>query len=393
MAGPRIILFLGKGGVGKTTAAAATALRAAQRGYRTVVLSTDAAHSLADSFNTPLGNEPTAIAPNLWGQETDVYYNLSRYWGVVQEWIKALMAWRGIDELVADEIAVLPSMEELSNLLWINHHHQEGEYDVIIVDCAPTAATLRLLSFPDAASWWVDRILPLHRRLMGLVRPVVRSFSDMPLPSEDVYAAGEDLIRRLAQLRSFLADTETSSVRLVLNLEKMVIKETQRTFTYLNLYGYATDAILCNRLLPQQVRDRFFEAWKESQDYYLEAVKEAFSPLPILGVPLLNQEVVGLPMLEQVAAALYGEGDPTAILYRGQSHEFTQEDGRYVLTIALPFASKEEISLVRTGDELIVRVGRERRNIILPRAFHGLSPVSARLRDDKLRITFAPQEP
>ncbi|KPK21548.1 MAG: arsenic-transporting ATPase, partial [Dehalococcoidia bacterium SM23_28_1] len=254
----RIILFTGKGGVGKTTMAAATALRASQLGHRTVVLSTDAAHSLADSFDLPLGPEPAPVAANLWGQETDVYYNLEKYWGTVQQWLRALLSWRGLDELVADEVATLPGMDELSNLLWINEHYASGRYEVIIVDCAPTGETLRLLSFPDIAGWWVEKILPVHRRMVKVIRPMVRPFSDIPLPTDEVYGAGEDLFRRLEELRALLNSVDETSVRLVLNPEKMVIKEAQRTFTYLNLYGYATDAVICNRLIPAEVEDRYF---------------------------------------------------------------------------------------------------------------------------------------
>jgi len=238
--------------------AAATALRASQLGHRTVVLSTDAAHSLADSFDLPLGPEPAPIAANLWGQETDIYYNLEKYWGKVQEWVRALLSWRGLDELVADEVATLPGMDELSNLLWINDHYASGRYDVIIVDCAPTGETLKLLSFPDIAGWWVEKFLPVHRRMVKVIRPMVRPFSDMPLPTDEVYGAGEDLFRRLEELRALLASVDETSVRLVLNPEKMVIKEAQRTFTYLNLYGYATDAVICNRLIPAEVEDCYF---------------------------------------------------------------------------------------------------------------------------------------
>jgi arsenite-transporting ATPase len=384
----RIILFTGKGGVGKTTAAAATALRASQLGYRTVVLSTDAAHSLADSFDLPLGPEPAPIAANLWGQETDVYYNLEKYWGTVQQWLRALLSWRGLDELVADEVATLPGMDELSNLLWINDHYASGQYDVIIVDCAPTGETLRLLSFPDIAGWWVEKILPVHRRMVKVIRPMVRPFSDIPLPTDEVYVAGEDLFRRLEELGTLLGSVDETSVRLVLNPEKMVIKEAQRTFTYLNLYGYATDAVICNRLIPAEVEDCYFQGWKTAQEQYFRLIQECFSPLTVFTAPLMEQEVVGLEMLGRVAAALYDEKDPTQLFFRGPVQEVTSEDGRYVLTIALPFVSKEQLSLTRAGDELIINVGSFKRSIILPRILHGLSTLGAKFEGNKLRIAF-----
>lgn len=384
----RVILFTGKGGVGKTTVAAATALCSARLGHRTIVLSTDAAHSLGDSFDVSLGPEPRQIGDNLWAQETDVEYNLRKYWGTVEQWLRALLQWRGLDELVADEIAILPGMDELSALLWINQHCASGDYEVVVVDCAPTGETLKLLSFPDVAGWWVEKMLPIHRRVVGVLRPVIRPFTDLPLPGDDVYAAGEDLFRRLEELHALLADPDTSSVRLVVNAEKMVIKEAQRTFTYLNLYGYATDAVVCNRLLPQEVQDGYFQAWKVTQQEHFRVIQESFSPLPIFTLPLMEQEVVGTKMLEKVAAALYGDEDPTRLFVRGPVQEVVSEDGRYVLTIALPFVTKEELSLVRNADELVVHAGNFKRNIILPHLLQGLPALGAKFEGNQLRISF-----
>jgi len=384
----RVILLTGKGGVGKTTVAAATALRSARLGYRTVVLSTDAAHSLGDSFDIPLGPEPKAIGDKLWAQETDVEYNLRKHWGIVEQWLRSLLQWRGLDELVADEIAILPGMDELSALLWVNQHCGSGDFDVVIVDCAPTGETLKLLSFPDVAGWWVEKMLPIHRRVVGVLRPVIRPFTNLPLPGDDVYDAGEDLFRRLEGLHALLADPDVSSVRLVLNPEKMVIKEAQRTFTYLNLYGYATDAVVCNRLLPEAVQDGYFQAWKIAQQEHFRVIQESFSPLPVFTVPLMEQEVVGTVMLEKVAAALYGDEDPTRLFVRGPVQEVVSEDGRYVLTIALPFVTKEELSLVRNADELVVHAGSFKRNIILPHLLQGLPVLGAKFEGDKLRISF-----
>jgi arsenite/tail-anchored protein-transporting ATPase len=384
----RVILFTGKGGVGKTTVAAATALHSARLGHRTVVLSTDAAHSLGDSFDVSLGPEPKQIGDKLWAQETDVEYNLRKHWGTVEEWLRSLLQWRGLDELVADEIAILPGMDELSALLWISQHCGSGDYDLVIVDCAPTGETLKLLSFPDVAGWWVEKMLPIHRRVVGVLRPVIRPFTDLPLPGDDVYAAGEDLFRRLEELHALLADPDISSVRLVVNAEKMVIKEAQRTFTYLNLYGYATDAVVCNRLLPQEVQDDYFRAWKVTQQEHLRVIQESFSPLPIFALPLMEQEVVGIEMLEKVAAALYGDEDPTRLFVRGPVQEVVSEDGRYVLTIALPFVTKEELSLVRNADELVVHAGNFKRNIILPHLLQRLPALGAKFEGNQLRISF-----
>jgi arsenite-transporting ATPase len=267
-----------------------------------------------------------------------------------------------------------------------------GEYDVIIVDCAPTGETLRLLSFPEIMRWWMHRIFPLERAAARVARPVIGRFTDLPLPGDEVFSAVKDLFLKLDRMREILTDGRTSSVRLVVNPEKMVIKEAQRTFTYLNLYGYCTDLVVCNRIIPESVKDAYFESWKESQERYYVQIEEGFSPLPILRAPLMAQEVVGLEMLERFGQALYDDSDPTELKYEGQAHEIRQEDGIYTLTLALPFTSKEEISLSQIGDELLIQVGSYKRNLILPRALLGLESQGARLDGDRLFIRFAPPE-
>jgi len=388
----RVILYTGKGGVGKTSVAAATALRAAHLGYRTLVMSTDAAHSLGDSFDIPLGGEPVAIVGNLWGQELDVFREIDRHWGILQDWLKVLMAWRGLDEVVAEEMAVLPGMEELAGLLHLINYCDQGEYDVIVVDCAPTGETLRLLSFPDVARWWMHRIFPLERVAARIARPVLRRVTDLPLPDDEVFSAVKELFAKLEDMRGILTDPTTSSVRLVLNPERMVIKEAQRTFTYLNLYGYATDLVVCNRVIPEAVSDSYFQAWKETQERHYQQVEEAFAPLPILKAPLMEQEVLGLAMLERFGEAVYGTLDPTAVLYEGQIHQIRQEDSQYVLTLTVPFVTREEISLSQVGDELVVQVGNFKRNIILPRALAGMESQGAKLEGERLSIRFARSE-
>jgi arsenite/tail-anchored protein-transporting ATPase len=388
----RVILYTGKGGVGKTSVSAATALRAAHLGYRTLVMSTDAAHSLGDSFDMPLGGEPVAIVDNLWGQELDVFREIDRHWGTLQDWLKVLMAWRGLDEVVAEEMAVLPGMEELAGLLHLINYYDQGEYDVIVVDCAPTGETLRLLSFPDVARWWMHRIFPLERVAARIARPVLRRVTDLPLPDDEVFSAVKELFAKLEDMRGILTDPATSSVRLVLNPERMVIKEAQRTFTYLNLYGYATDLVVCNRVIPEAVSDSYFKAWKETQERHYQQVEEAFAPLPILKAPLMEQEVLGLAMLERFGDAVYGTLDPTAVLHEGQIHQIRQEDSQYVLTLTVPFVTREEISLSQVGDELVVQVGNFKRNIILPRALAGMESRGAKLEGERLSIRFARSE-
>ncbi len=385
----RIILYTGKGGVGKTTVAAATALRSARLGHRTLVMSTDSAHSLGDSFDVPVTGDLTPITENLWAQELDVFKEIDQHWGTLEEYIRIVMAWRGIDEVLAEEMAVLPGMEELAGLVHLIKYYEESDFDAVIVDCAPTGETLRLLSFPDVMRWWLHRIFPIQRTAARIARPVLTRVTDLPFPDDDVFEALKDLFERLDKMRDILTNPDISSVRLVLNAEKMVVKEAQRTFTYLNLYGYPSDLVVCNRLIPPDVTDAYFTSWKESQERYFALVEEGFAPLPILTAPLMDQEVVGLEMLDRFATALYGEDDPTLIRFRGQTQAVRQDDGDYVLTLLLPFTSKEDVSLSQLGDELVIHVGKNKRNVILPRVLVGMRTESAKLEDDRLTIRFA----
>jgi arsenite-transporting ATPase len=289
-------------------------------------------------------------------------------------------------------MAILPGMEELAGLVHLINYHQQAEYDVIVVDCAPTGETLRLLSFPDVTRWWLHRIFPIQRTAARIARPVLKRVTNLPFPEDEVFVALKELFTKLDRIREILTDAATCSVRLVLNPEKMVIKESQRTFTYLNLYGYATDLIICNRLIPQDVTDAYFSNWKDSQERYYALVEEAFSPLPILKAPLMEQEVVGMAMLERFADALYGDSDPTRVYFEGQRQDIRQEDGDYVLTLMLPFSRKEDIQLSQVGDELIVHVGNQKRNLILPRALAGLASEGAKLEGDRLTIRFVRPE-
>ncbi len=384
----RIILYTGKGGVGKTTIAAASALRSADMGRRTLVMSTDTAHSLSDSFDTPLSGEPTQLVPNLWGQETELTTTINKHWSTIWKWVSAILAWRGLGEMMADEMAVLPGMEELSNLLYIIDHAESGEYDTIMVDCAPTGETLRFLSFPEIFTWWMEKLFPIERQAVKLARPLLKSLLSMPVPDEEFFDSIQSLFPQLDSMRTLLTDPEKTSVRLVLNPEKMVIKETQRTFTYLNLYGYFTDLVICNRFIPESVTDHYFDYWKINQEQYYHTIEECFAPLPILTIPLMEQEVVGLDMLRSVADKLYGEHDPIEFFYRGKAQYIEKEDGSYILSFDLPYTSKEEISLMRSGDELIIRIGSYKRNIILPRTLVNLQAKRAKFENQKLVIRF-----
>src|SRR5687767_2475017 len=315
---PRTILYTGKGGVGKTSVAAATARRCAAAGLRTVVLSTDPAHSLSDSLEAPLGADPTHVGPNLFGQEVQAQEEMERNWDGVQGWLGDLLAERGIDRISAEELTVPPGMDELFSLLWIKRHWEDSEFDCVIVDCAPTGETLRLLSFPDVVTWWLERILPSQRRLA----PFARTLFDIPLPGEAVFEDVERLARNLVAMNGILRDRSRTSIRLVTSPDRMVVKESMRTFTYLNLYGYLTDAVVVNRLLPGE---GYFAAWSEVQQEQLELVRSAFEPVPVLTAPYLEREVVGPEMLDRLAGEVFGAGDPTAVLH---SHIAQEQIGR-----------------------------------------------------------------
>ncbi|MBV8772478.1 MAG: ArsA family ATPase, partial [Chloroflexi bacterium] len=387
----RIILYTGKGGVGKTSIAAATAVKAAARGTRTVVLSTDLAHSLGDSLGISLGPEPQKVSSNLWAQETDIYYNLKTHWGAVQAWLSALLLWQGsADPLIADEITVLPGMDELANLLWINRHRESGQYDLVIVDAAPTGETLRLLSFPHTMRWWMEHVFPIHRRLMGAARPLLRPLIDVPLPEDRVYATLETLFANLERLHTMLTDPRLTTVRLVVNPEKMVVAEAQRAHTYFQLFGYPTDLVIVNRVLPVDITDPFFAKWKDSQETHLNRIHEAFHPLQIKNVPLFEDEVVGIGPLSRMGDVLFGADDPTSIFFQGQTHTFHQlRDGTYALAIPMPFLTSQDVRLSQTGEDLFVRAGQYRRHLILPRALASYHATRAKFDEERktLRIT------
>jgi arsenite-transporting ATPase len=385
----RILLYTGKGGVGKTSIAAATAVRAADLGYRTLVMSTDTAHSLGDSLDRDLEPEPVQVAENLWGQEVDVHYSISTYWGRFQEYMASLLTRQGVEEIVADEVAIIPGLDEGASLLWLNRYVEENQFDVVVVDAAPTAETLRLLSLPETGRWWYERLFALGRGLGRALGPLAHPATGGALPNNDTLEAVNQLFDSLEQVRQILADPELTSVRLVINAEKMVIKETQRTYTYLNLYGYNTDVVVCNRLIPDEVTDPYFTAWKKLQQEHQALIREVFDPLPILNLPLFESEVGGFADLRRVANALYDERDPTQTFFEGRAHWVESvEDGGYDLVIQLPFVEKKDLDLTQKGDELTLRAGAYRRNFILPRTLWNRPITAARFAEGHLRVHF-----
>jgi len=386
----RILLYTGKGGVGKTSMSAATALRCSELGYRTIVVSTDPAHSLGDSFDQRIGPEPIELAPNLWGQEINLLHQMQRHWGRVQTYLSAIFAWRGMDSLVAEETSTLPGMEELASLMQIAYLAESDEYDVVVVDMAPTGSTLQLLAFPEMLSWYVEKLFPIERQAMKIARPIMRSVTDMPLPDDDLFDSVEELVADLNRLEKLITNPEISSVRLVLNPEKMVIKEARRAFTYLNLYGLSTDAVISNRYIPATVTDPYFDAWRESQAKYAELVEDSFTPLPIFKVPLLESEVVGQEMLRRVAEVTYNGQDLSTIFFKGKAQQVIKEGDDYLLLLPLPLLDKRDVNLHRgIHDELVVRIGNWKRHISLPQALIGRQIAGARYRDDQLEIRFS----
>ena len=384
----RIILYTGKGGVGKTTVAAATALKCSRLGYKTIVVSTDPAHSLRDSFNIELGPEPKKIGDNLFGQEIDVYYSVEKYWGKLTEYLQSLLGWMNVDDILAEEFSVFPGMEEISAFLWVNNHYHEADYDVIIVDSAPTGETLRLLSLPDIARWWLVKIFPIEKRVMKLIKPAVRVVSDMPLPQEETYDAIEILFEKLDAIRKVFADPKVTSMRLVMNLENMVIKETQRAYTYLNLYGYPVDCLIINRTMPEELDHPYFKKWRKKQEQYRKDIDDMFSPLPMFDAPLFSEEIQGLKALEKFSTELFDHTDPTKIFFSEKQYEVVKNNDNFEMHLKLPFVTKKEVELFQVGDELTIQIENQKRNIFLPNFLAKLTVKKANFDGDILKILF-----
>jgi arsenite-transporting ATPase len=390
----RILLFTGKGGVGKTTVAAATAVRAAALGHRTLVMSTDPAHSLADSFDAELGSAPRRVADRLWAEQIDSQARLEANWREIQDYVVNLLSWGGVNAVEAEELSVIPGLDELFSLIDINRYQQQGDYELLVVDCAPTAETLRLLSLPEALGWYIDRLFPSSRRIAGVARPLLGRLGNLPpIASDAVFGAVERLYRNLERVRTLLAEPRTSTVRLVVNPEKMVVNEARRTYTYLSLFGYKVDAVVVNRLLPDDVTDPYFGKWKEIQADHFRTITESFAPLPILTCRLFDDEMVGLERLAELAGAVYGDRDPAAVLAESRPLRVTKErGGGYALRLELPFAERGELEVLRKGDELLIRVGQYKRNVLLPQALQPLEVTAANLRGGTLVVRFGARD-
>ncbi|MBT8202217.1 MAG: ArsA family ATPase [Acidimicrobiia bacterium] len=384
----RVLLVTGKGGVGKTTVAAATALKAADRGHRTLVMSTDPAHSLADAFNMKLGDEPIEVSDNLVAQQIDSQHRLEQYWGEVREYLTDLFDWSGLRGIEAEELSVFPGMDELFALADVKDHAVSGTYDLLVVDCAPTAETLRLLSLPEILGWYMDKIFPVERKVVKAMRPVLSKVVSIPIAGDEVFDAAEGFYGRIQGVRDILTNPFVTSARLVLNPEKMVINEARRTYTYLGLFGYAVDGVVVNRVLPDAITDPYFKRWQEVQAEYLEDIEDGFADVDIRRLRLFDEEMVGVDKLRLLGDELYGDIDPTSRLSDSEPFQVLDDGDDVVLAMAVPFADKSEVDVVRYGEELIITVGTYRRAFILPDSLRRRVVRRAKLEGGVLRVTF-----
>ena len=390
----RVILMTGKGGVGKTSVAAATGLKCAEQGYKTLVLSTDPAHSLADSFDLELGHEPQKVVENLWGAELDALMELEGNWGAVKRYITEVLQARGLDGVQAEELAILPGMDEIFGLVRMKRHYDEGDFDVLIIDSAPTGTALRLLSLPEVSGWYMRRFYKpfqsMSAALRPLFQPIFKPIAGFSLPTNEVMDAPYEFYEQIEALEKVLTDNAQTSVRLITNPEKMVLKESLRAHAYLSLYNVSTDLIVANRIIPDEVTDPFFKRWKENQSIYKQEIYDNFHPLPVKEAPLFSEEMCGMKALERLRDTLFAaDEDPSQVYYKENTIRVVQENNNYSLELYLPGIPKQQIKLNKTGDELNVRIGNHRRNLVLPQALAALSPSGAKMEEDYLKIKFA----
>jgi arsenite-transporting ATPase len=389
----RILLFSGKGGVGKTSLAAATGLQLSRLGYRTLVMSVDPAHSLADSFDLETSlfhgktGDPFPIDDHLAIHEVNIQKEIKRHWREISAYVISVLRTTGISDVEAEELAILPGMEELSAMMYVNQFRREQRYDVIVLDCAPTAESMRFVSMPTTLEWYMKHIFPFQRGILKAVRPIANRVSPVELPTDNYFANIQDLFGKLDGIGELLEDPKITSVRLVTNPERMVLRETQRAFVYFSLHGLAVDGVIVNRVLPLEVTDAWFQEWRVSQGKILQEIESYFAPVPVKRVPLFTHEVLGRERLEDLAHALYTEKeDPAAVSRTEAPYTFSKQDGRYEVRLQLPFAAKGEVGLFKKGDELVVEIGTLRRHIGLPTSMAALTPSRARLENRILTV-------
>ncbi|NJN17218.1 MAG: ArsA family ATPase [Oscillochloris sp.] len=385
----RLILYLGKGGVGKTTTSAATAVRAAELGYRTLVVSTDVAHSLADALDAPLGSLPTQLSDRLWGQEINVLDEVREHWGELRGYLSTLLRRKGVDEVAAEELAIIPGMEEVVSLLHIRRQARDGNFDVVVVDAAPTGETVRLLTMPETFQWYAARVMDWEPQTLKAARPLVKQL----IPATDMFATLERLTKGVETLRDTLTDPEISSYRLVVNPERMVIKEAQRASTYLSLFGYPIDGVVLNRVIPlDQAEGEFMRELARIQQGYRQMVYDVFQPLPIWEGPHYARDLAGIADMSLVGQKLFGDIDPVKVQFHGKTHEIIREGEEYVMRLPLPHVEIGKVAMTKRGDELFIEIGNFRRDMILPTTLAERPAKKAIFRNGVLEVRFGTPE-
>jgi arsenite-transporting ATPase len=389
----RILLYSGKGGVGKTSVAAATGVYLAQRGYRTLVMSVDPAHSLADSFDLAGQlfhgdtSEPKSVAQGLWIQEVNIQREIKRHWEAISGYITALLRTSGLGDVEAEEMAIFPGMEELSALMYVNQYRKTSQFDVVVLDCAPTAESLRFISLPTTLDWYMKHVFTFERRFLKAIRPIANRVAPVEMPSDSYFENIQSLFGKIEGIDKVLEDSNMTSVRLVTNAEKMVLRETQRAFVYFSLHGLTVDQVVVNRLYPIEIHDEFFEKWRELQERVLAEIETYFAPIPVARVPLFRNEVLGIERLAELAEVLYGDNhDPAEVTRTERPYSFARKEGVYQVRLHMPFAQKGEIGLFKKDDELVVEVGTLRRHIGLPTSMSMLAPAGAHMEDSVLVV-------
>ncbi len=384
----RIILYTGKGGVGKTSIAAATACRLAQEGKKVLIMSTDQAHSLGDSLDIKLGPKPLSVVDNLNAMEIDAVTECELAWGNLKEYMYKMITSKSKESLEVEELLVFPGFEELTSLFKIKEIYDEGIYDVLIVDCAPTGETLSLLKFPEMFGQFIEQILPWKRKALKLVGPAMEKLTKIPMPSDTVFDDIEKLICKMDGLRELMWNKDIVSIRIVTSPEKIVIKETKRNFSYLHLYNYNVDAIIVNKVYPKEALEGYFHKWIKNQEDAIEDIKESFTGIPIFYMELLTHELRTINRLKEVSDKLYGNTDPSKILFSSTIFSTMMEDNKEVFSIVLPFFELNDMELLQKGGELTLIIKNERRKFILPDKLKNKDIQTAKYEDGMLKLLF-----
>ena len=385
----RIILYTGKGGVGKTSVAAATAVKLAKDGKKVLIKSTDQAHSLSDSFGVKLANTPVKISDKLWGLEIDAILEGERAWGNMKNYMKELLTARAEGGIEAEELLVFPGLEELFSLFKITDIYEQNQYDVLIVDCAPTGETLSLLKFPEMFGNMIKTVLPMKKKAVKVAGPMVEKVMKIPMPEDNVFDDVEQLNEKLYQLQAIMTNKEILSIRIVTTPERIVIKEAKRNFTYLHLYNYNIDAVIVNKVYPPKALDGYFSKWINLQEEGLKEIRESFSEVPVFTLKLLNKELATESILLEAAKQIFGATDPAAVLFKDTIFEVKKEEDGYDFILNIPFADKADMDMGQKGSELMIQIKNEKRCFTLPDILRNKTVQNARYEEGQLHIKFA----